>query len=1038
MAEENNNTQAPGQAAPTVQNGTQNTPAKAPLVKRIKVPVARPAEAPQGAAPSSSTAPSAPVKQPAPAQQQPVAPAAQQAVPSENSPASEIKTEVPLVHPSADEETVIQTDPAAQVEEGHEKVPEPELPKEDKGAIPSAIEADEIEKEPIRKRRRVGGRSSNAKGGDENLQKAVGMVQKVWENKPARFGILAGVVLIIIFSIYSYLPTLAQKKLPEIFAANGMPIRSFKVNALTMDTMEMSSVSDTSGTMTITKLKASYSLWNLMMNNEINQLEVNGLTINGEKTDEGVSFGAAGPLFMSPMRAKKGTALIINKITIANSRFILNNPAVQNVEEEEPEVEPEPVYDEVTGELIEPEEKIPTWPAVINVTGNGFLKEASLSLNITTDILNEQLSIKTTASLLKTPTSAQAKAEITEGNVLKDKETVGSVTGTFDISISNGALEQSQADLILSTPVQDMTVKASIVPGETGFNLEAEMKRSFKKREDAYGKFVGELSIKAPNILMSGNMQSFEGTVPLLLEAPILTNGTVSLQNTKIVSEIKLSCEGYKCRYDLLRPLQLDVGAVGYAGQYMQIRTYEAIKTTVGADPKDAFMVSDGGLLTLNMPLSGIGIKALVVSGNSFQTVLAINGAKIRMRYNVFSGAYAGRMNFSQSGYADKDIRLSGLQGYMDFSQNALPSVKMSVGNASLVKPDILPPLTGELSFAPIGGGREFSVKISAQMLNGLVSATATAGYTLASREWNVYFTLPKITFSEGGLQLKDVFPAMTQYFSEDTSGTIAAKGRMSIKDGKVLGPIDLMLDNVSTKWGSINAENISGVLVFSSLFPIETNVNQQLFVGSFDSGLPLRNVLFNFKASPQNGIQVASVRAGFADGQFRTIKSFTIPYEGSATMYIEGRGINLEVLSNMLKTPSLHMSGILDSEWKLLLADRKLVVDQAKFETKMPGLLEFDAPPSARGVLTEDMEMFLKNLIVKDMLLSLKGPMDGLIDFRLALIGHSPLDTEQKDQEVQMQFSGDFKSFLKPVKFNTEVPSDILLSLQNYATAGK
>ena len=78
-------------------------------------------------------------------------------------------------------------------------------------------------------------------------------------------------------------------------------------------------------------------------------------------------------------------------------------------------------------------------------------------------------------------------------------------------------------------------------------------------------------------------------------------------------------------------------------------------------------------------------------------------------------------------------------------------------------------------------------------------------------------------------------------------------------------------------------------------------------------------------------------------------------------------------------------------------------------------------------------MRDFLKDVIVKKMKVTAKGQMDGPVAFNVSITGHSPLDTEEEDQDVSFDFKGSFKNLLKQESGLMEIPSDILLSLQDY-----
>ena len=126
-------------------------------------------------------------------------------------------------------------------------------------------------------------------------------------------------------------------------------------------------------------------------------------------------------------------------------------------------------------------------------------------------------------------------------------------------------------------------------------------------------------------------------------------------------------------------------------------------------------------------------------------------------------------------------------------------------------------------------------------------------------------------------------------------------------------------------------------------------------------------------------------------------------------------------------------MEGIIDSDWKVSLKDGAVVVDSARFQSKIPGLLEFDPPSSVKQKMNKDMQAFLRNVIVKDLLFAMKGPMNALMEFKLGIQGHSPLDTTQTNKEMSLNFTGSLPQFFKQEQAVSEIPSDIQLSLENY-----
>lgn len=1029
---ENENGQTLGSQKSATEGSTDKPIMKKVLVKRIKVP------APHAEAPAAAPVPEE-------EHQEPLTPSSDETADdetfeedvetfSETQGATEeavAEEEISAEEIQEENEQDAQAEASGEDSSEEESATDPELPPEDKSeVVASPIEAEDIEKEPPRKRRRRAYQApAEPDPRAEKIREMKDQAHKILRMRSFHIGVAAFVGLIILYCVYSWLPSLAESKIPEMLGDNGIRVGSYRVKTLTTETMEITGVRDASGKVNIANVKATYSLFDLLTSNRISSLNATGITIKGEKTNEGISLGALGNVITSSMRNMGDDGMTIDRLNLTGN-FILD--------EELPPPAPVPVDTKknAKGKGAQdplPEEE-PDEPLTVKFSANGSWKPSGLNLTVTTNVENKQLVLSAKSTFFKSPASTEIKAEVTEGNILEKETTVGSVTGTFNVSVKNGSLQNGGADMVLATPAQDVQLKASVQPGEQeSFDLQAELKRSFKKPQDAYGKFTGDLKVKADGLKMSGNLQKFNGTLPITLESASLSNGKISVLNMKTTADITLACDTGVCNYSLTKPLKADFGALTYAGQLMQIKTYEPL--SLGVNPaKEPFLTSKKGMLSFRLPLTGFAAKTLVSDkSGSLQTVAAINGAQAVVNYNPFAGTYAGRMIFSQSGYADRNIKLTNLQGDVTFDNNSLPALNLRVGTATLVKQGLLPPLSANLALKPMRG-MEYGVNMALRTQNGLVSATAQGSYSPATKEWILLVDVPEQKFSDGGLKLSEILPSLASKFKKEPTGGLAIKGRLHIKDGKVEGPLNLLVRDVSATWGEIDFADANGVLVINSLVPFETASNQQLFIGTLRSGVPFKNALFNFSVSPATGIKVDSLKMGYADGQFKNLKSFTIPHEGTpSAIYLEGRGINLDLLSKNLKDPFLKMEGIIDSDWKVSLKDGAVVVDSARFQSKIPGLLEFDPPSSVKQKMNKDMQAFLRNVIVKDLLFAMKGPMNALMEFKLGIQGHSPLDTTQTNKEMSLNFTGSLSQFFKQEQAVSEIPSDIQLSLENY-----
>ena len=126
-----------------------------------------------------------------------------------------------------------------------------------------------------------------------------------------------------------------------------------------------------------------------------------------------------------------------------------------------------------------------------------------------------------------------------------------------------------------------------------------------------------------------------------------------------------------------------------------------------------------------------------------------------------------------------------------------------------------------------------------------------------------------------------------------------------------------------------------------------------------------------------------------------------------------------------------MQADGTLNSEWKLSFGEKGLQIDQAKLITKLPGTLHFDPSVKVRKTMDADVVKFLSEVIVKQMGVTIQGPMDGMLTFKTKIVGHSPL--EQNNKTVQFEFANSFKNLLKDDSAAIDLPSDVMLSIQNF-----
>lgn len=1027
------------------QNG-QNPPApapvkkmvKLPMVKRVKVPVAGQA-VPQPAAPHAAPK----IIQPQGTDSEPPLPPEEDDVPSPQpafyaeaaAPKPAPAPAQPVVPQPAAQQPAAPAQPAPQTAEQPAKAePATPAPAEDKGGTP--VEAAQVSSRKRRRENTLSGKAAeNAakKKAQQAIDEAKKKASSIFKKRIVRLVLFVAVLLGVLAGVYSYLPVLAEKKLPEIFAANGLNLKSFKVKELTISAMELTGLTDKGGTLSISSLKAEYSLKDLLMDNKLKSITVRGLSVTGVRRDDGISLGAFGDLLSSSLQAKKGLELDLPKLSINSSSFVMKREREKELLDE-------------NGEPVDE-------TAVVNFSATGKLQKSVLEMTFQTDYESPNMRLKTTTNLKKSANEAEIKTEITEGEVLKqpaaksadaesdefsepaepaEPQVIGSVKGTMEFSVKDGALTKGIGNLALSSSSQTLTLDTEVVPQEKGFDLSLKLNRAFEDKKDALGKLTGDLAIEAKNLEMSGTVHKFSGRLPLKVSSTSLTDGSKLIQQLKIATDIQMNCADGKCSFKLLAPMPVSFNSAIVNTQFRQFKFYQPVSLRVNPDAKEDFLATDGGVLTFTLPLSGFTAQMFVADQiDNRQVGLAMNASKMHLKTNVFSTGVSGDFAFGQSFYTDKDVKASGVQGAFAFDGKSLPSGRVRIAEIELKKKDVLPNFSADVVLKPMGAD-EYGVKSLLAVQNGVATVSAEGAYSLPSHTWNLYVNIPKVILSETGLPIESVMPFMADKLAKSTSGSFAVKGRVSIARGKMTGPVTLLLDNVSTQWQGMDLKGVNGVVTLSSLLPLETPENQMLYVGRFNPGMPFNNALFNFKVVAERGVQVANARMSFSDGQFKTIKPFFYPYDGSpSAILLEGNGIDLQTLTRNLKSSALQMDGTLNSEWKLSFGEKGLQVDQAKLLSKLPGTLHFDPSVKIKKTMDASVVKFLGEVIVKQMGVTMQGPLGGALTFKTKITGHSPL--EQSDSTVKFEFSNSFANLLKEDTTPVDLPSDVMLSIQNF-----
>lgn len=855
---------------------------------------------------------------------------------------------------------------------------------------------------------------SKAKKTPEEIRKEkIEALKNKWDNIKSKwwFKLLIMIIVgvLILYAIWCKLPMLTEKKLPDVMENNGFAMERFQVVESEMDHILVKSVSMKQGQIQIKSILLNFSFLDLLRNSTIKKITIDGLTLSGKITDDDVDLGV-----FSDVLSTKGTsgdlAIVINNLDVRNGKYLIRRERK------------EPLLDEND----EPIDETKT----INFSASGKVSKKGISLIINTNYDTPEARVQTKTVLNKTSDSSEIKTEVTEGVLLEGEKTVGSVEGNVEVSVQGGALSKGVTDLILKSEAQKLVVKSEVTPHDGKYDLNADFERSFETTTDAAGKFVGSAKISAKDIEFKGKFNKFSGTLPLKIYSDSLTNGSMAVQQLSVNPEMHVECEHGACSFLLLKPMDLWFNSAVYQTRFRRFTFPQPVQIKVNPDEAEKNIKYAKGDISLSMPMLGFTTSLYVGDSLGNKPVsLAINGSKLHLKSNIFTGGLQGDFAFTQSAFADSDVTVQGMQGKFVFS-GGLPAGRLIASNVALKQENVLAPFGFDAIIKPTKMN-EFSIQSEVKLLNGVISSTVGGTYDIYSHKWNLYINVPEIAINED-LTLTQVYPLLTKVLSPDTKGIFAAKGRIVIGNDKIEGPLEVMIKNASTQISKVNITGINGVLTLTSLSPFGTADNQLLYADVFDIGLPLNGFLANFKVVPNQGLQILSASAKYADGQFKTIKSSTVPFDGNtATIVVEGNGINMSKLSKAMTTNNVEADGILNSTWNFKASMNSLFLEGGIFKSDK-GMLKFASTPEIKNLIGVDTAKFLREVMYKKLEIRAAGDMHGPIQFKAKIPGKSPLG--EQDTSVSVGFTKPLSSILKKSNEVVDVPTDIRLKLQNFA----
>jgi hypothetical protein len=305
--------------------------------------------------------------------------------------------------------------------------------------------------------------------------------------------------------------------------------------------------------------------------------------------------------------------------------------------------------------------------------------------------------------------------------------------------------------------------------------------------------------------------------------------------------------------------------------------------------------------------------------------------------------------------------------------------------------------------------GNKLSLNSKLSIATAQAALTATGSYDLAQGKGKFDIELPPITFVPGGLQPKDLVPALA-HSTEDIAGTVAAKGPITVDKNGLTSQIELNLQNLSGKVGPISLKNLNSVIEVDKPWPLTTAADQIVSVELADVGLPLTNGLVRFKIDDGTTMSIAESHLEMMSGHV-TLEPVTLKLGAPAQqIHLNVDKVSLSRLFELFAVAGLSGDGQLSGVIPVTLFPAGLAIDHAKLAAEAPGTLRYNqaqAPAALQGAGD-----------------SVKMAMSALSDFHYDKLEIDLDRAATGDTELGLHIAGRNPSFYNgyPVEFNLSV----------------
>lgn len=289
---------------------------------------------------------------------------------------------------------------------------------------------------------------------------------------------------------------------------------------------------------------------------------------------------------------------------------------------------------------------------------------------------------------------------------------------------------------------------------------------------------------------------------------------------------------------------------------------------------------------------------------------------------------------------------------------------------------------------------------------------------------------MASVAFDPGGLQPQDLIPAIGSQVAEVT-GESALAGTIRWKRGKLASDLELLLKDISFKSPQADILRLNSVVKIDSLMPFATKPAQQLAAGLVDVGLPLSDLVAEFRIERGFRLVIESARLALTGGEVSMPKVAFDLTDPRADLALTVKDVDLGELLQLAQVEGLAGTGTLAGRIPVSLAGQSIVIHQAALAATGPGTLRYVPTQSAAALLgsSESVEMALQalsNFEYKELTLTLNREAGGDTVALLHVKGQNPDFYDGYPVELNLNVSGKLDQILDRSLAGYRIPETI------------